>query len=496
MQKINKIILLSSVVLIVVLLVYAGFRDESGNFQADKLLAQVAALVVVLGFIFLVVFLIKRFNPEQQEQKTDQNPMQAQTEEVHRDFVLTPTQSNVTFKDVAGINEVKEELVEIVDFLKNPGKYRRFDIKLPKGVLLVGPPGVGKTLIAKAVAGEAGVPFFYQSGATFVQMYVGIGAQRVKKLFSVAKAMAPSIIFIDEIDALGKSRGMTRNDEREATLNQLLTEMDGFENSEGVIIIAATNKVEMLDDALLRSGRFDRRVHVELPGLSEREAILTVHLKNRPFQGDVLNIAKMTVGFSGAALASLVNEASIHALKKDKMAILEEDFVAVKDKVLMGKKKILSYNNSEKNILSFYQAAKAVTAYWLDIDFEKITLVKDDFKEIDKELISKSELLGKIKVYLSGIVCVEDIFKEKFSHAQKDIHKAKEIAQKMITEYGMGDYIIANEMEISTIINEEFNHTKVLYISQKEIIEKAQLILLEKEVIHKEELKEIFNEIL
>jgi cell division protease FtsH len=358
---------------------------------------------------------------------------------IEKDFVIKPTISNVTFKDVAGISEVKEELTEIVDFLKNPEKYKSFGIKLPKGVLLIGPPGVGKTLIAKALAGEAGVPFFYQSGSSFVQMYVGVGAKRVRDLFSKAKASAPSIIFIDEIDAIGKARGNLRNDEREATLNQLLTEMDGFEGSEGVIVIGATNKVELLDEALLRPGRFDRRVFVELPGLNDRIEILKVHLRGKPFKGNLENIAKMTVGFSGAALASLVNEASIHALKQGKKYIEESDFYAVKDKVLIGKKRLQTYNPKEKEILSFYQAAKAVVAEWLGVEFERISLVKDDFKEEDKEIISKTEIMNKIMVYLAGRIAVEVKYREKFSNAHMDIKKAKDLAVKMVKDYAMGD---------------------------------------------------------
>jgi len=246
----------------------------------------------------------------------------------------------VSFKDVAGIQDVKEELEEIVDFLKNPARYKRYGITLPKGVLLVGPPGVGKTMIAKAVAGEASVPFFYQSGATFVQIYVGMGAKRVKELFSQAKANAPSIIFIDEIDAVGRARGGMRNDERESTLNQLLTEMDGFEDSSGVIVIAATNKIDIIDEALLRSGRFDRRIFISLPDKNDRLEILKAYMRNKPTEVDLESLANMSVGFSGAALATFVNEAAINALRRGSTILELGDFVAVRQKVLMGKKKV------------------------------------------------------------------------------------------------------------------------------------------------------------
>ena len=494
MKQTNKMMLTILITIVLIMLAYLGFKDDNGNFDFQKLFNDVLAIIIVFGFFVLVAVLLRRFSG--QNQQNPQSQMQLQTEEIDKDFSINMTKSDVTFKDVAGIDEVKEELEEVVDFLKNPSKYEKFGIKLPKGVLLVGPPGVGKTLIAKAVAGEAGVPFFYQSGAGFVQMYVGIGAKRVKDLFNKAKTSSPAIIFIDEIDAIGKARGALRNDEREATLNQLLTEMDGFEKSEGVVVIAATNKIELLDDALLRAGRFDRRVYVDLPGLKEREEILKVYLKNKPYSDEITELAKMSVGFNGASLASFVNEASIHALKRDATNIENQDFIAIKDKVLIGKKKILTYTEQEKRVLSYYQAAKAVIAYWLDIDFDKITLVKDDFKDIDRELVSKSEIMSKISVYLSGIVCVEDIFNERYSNAKEDVFKAKELANEMVSEYAMGENLLGNEMEVASIIDEQFNKTKVLYVSQKEVILKAQEILFESEILYQEDLKRVMDEVL
>ena len=489
-NKKNSLIISIIAGILIALLLAAALK--SGDLNSSVLFSQIIAVIIVLGFFIFFILLLKKLLPPQPQ------PQQVQVEMntgIEKDFIIRPTTSNLTFKNVAGISEVKEELVEIIDFLKNPEKYRSFGINLPKGVLLVGPPGVGKTLIAKALAGEAGVPFFYQSGSGFVQMYVGVGAKRVRDLFSKAKVMAPSIIFIDEIDAIGKARGNLRNDEREATLNQLLTEMDGFEGSEGVIVIGATNKVELLDEALLRPGRFDRRIFVELPGLNDRIEILKVHMKNRPFKGNLENIAKMTVGFSGAALANLVNEASIYALKQNKPYIEEEDFYAVKDKVLIGKRRLNTYTQKEKEILSYYQSAKAVIAYWLGVDFERISLVKDDFKEEDKEIVSKTEIMSKIEVYLAGRVAVERKFSEKYSNAHKDIKKAKEYAVLMIKEYGMGDNLVGDEVEIANILNIAENETKILYANNKELIEKAYEIMIKNEVIHKEDIEKIKNEI-
>ncbi len=494
MRKSNKNTLIVSVLtgILIALVFYASIKGD--GLDAKTLINQIVAVIIVFGFFVLLVVLLRRAVPNTQQPPMQQVQVQMETG-IEKDFIVRPTTSDVTFDDVAGISEVKEELIEIVDFLKNPEKYRAFGIDLPKGVLLVGPPGVGKTLIAKALAGEAGVPFFYQSGSSFVQMYVGVGAKRVRDLFAKAKMTAPSIIFIDEIDAIGKSRGNLRNDEREATLNQLLTEMDGFEGSSGVIVIGATNKVELLDEALLRPGRFDRRIYVELPGLNDRIEILKVHLKNKPFKGSLENIAKMTVGFSGAALASLVNEASIYALKKGKHFVEEDDFYAVKDKVLVGKKRLQTYNPKEKEILSYYQACKAVIAEWLSVDFERISLVKDDFKEEDKEIVSKTEMMNKIQVYLAGRVGVEERFNEKYSNAHLDLKKARELAIKMVKDYAMGESIVSDESEISNILNEALSEVKVLYASNRQMIEAVYHVLLEKEVIHKEDFEKLKNEI-
>lgn len=410
------------------------------------------------------------------------------------DFIQLKPQNTVTFKDVAGISEVKEELLEIIDYLKNPKKYQDLGISLPKGVLLIGPPGVGKTMIAKAVAGEAGVPFLYQSGSSFVQIYVGMGAKRVRELFMRAKAKSPSIVFIDEIDAVGKARGGSRNDEREATLNQLLTEMDGFEDSSGVIVIGATNKIDVLDEALLRPARFDRRIYVDLPDLSEREKIFEVYLKNKKYDFDKNEVARLCVGFSGAAIAALVNEAALSALRRGSSVIQKEDILNTKDKVLSGKKKMLSFSEEEKNILATYQSAKALSAYWLDIDFDKISLISESFKQIDKELVSKAEMSNKIKMYLSGSVAVEMIYNESFSNAKEDLDKAKEIAFQMCEQYGMGKHIMLEGSDVVEILEDAKKQMQEFFANAKPLLAKLSATLLTQEKLHKEQIKTLIDE--
>lgn len=402
-----------------------------------------------------------------------------------------PISSSVTFAQVAGIDEVKDELLEIIDYLKNPKKYQDLGITLPKGVLLVGPPGVGKTMIAKAVAGEAGVPFFYQSGSSFVQIYVGMGAKRVRELFMRAKSKAPSIIFIDEIDAVGKARGNTRSDEREATLNQLLTEMDGFEDSKGVIVIAATNKIEVLDEALLRSGRFDRRIYVDLPDLIEREEILKVYLKDKQYELNLNEIARLCVGFSGAALALLVNEAALNALRRKSNFIQKEDILAVKDKVLIGKKKVLNLNEREKEILAFYQAAKALSAYWLEVDFDRIGLLAESFKPFDGELVSKQELTNMIKVALAGNVAMQMIYAQSFSNASDDIQKAKGIALQMCEQYGMAQRILGDMSDVQVILDEARTEIEDFLMRSKPMLHNVAQALLVQERLGKEEIKSL-----
>jgi ATP-dependent metalloprotease FtsH len=408
---------------------------------------------------------------------------------------FSPSVSKLKFSDVAGIKSVKEELVEIVDFLKNPSVYQKMGVKLPRGVLLVGPPGVGKTMIAKAVAGEANVPFFYQSGASFVQIYVGMGAKRVRELFSVAKSNAPSIVFIDEVDAVGKARGGMRNDEREATLNQLLTEMDGFEDNSGVIVIAATNRLEMIDEALLRSGRFDRRIFVSLPDLHDREKIIDAYLADKTHNVNISDIAKMSVGFNGAALSTLVNEAAINALRRKSKKVEMEDFLAVRDKVLLGKKRLMRYSEKEKNVQAVYQAAKALCAYWFEIDFDKIGLVGDFTKEIDKEIESRTEIMAKIKVSFAGIAASKIYFNETYSNSSEDLNKARRLATEMVEKYAMGDRLLPTAQDIETILSSALKEMETFLEGMKKPLDLLIAVLLEEENLTKENIKEMLGKV-
>lgn len=407
---------------------------------------------------------------------------------------ISPIKSNVKFSDVAGIQDAKEELIEIVDFLKKPKKYQKLNINLPRGILLVGPPGVGKTLIAKAVAGEADVPFYYQSGASFVHIYVGMGAKRVRELFSIAKTHTPSIIFIDEIDAVGKARGGLRNDEREATLNQLLTEMDGFVDNNGVLVIGATNKIDIIDEALLRSGRFDRRIFISLPNIEDRVKILETYLKNKIYDVNIKDIARMCVGFNGASLSTLVNEAAINSLKRGSKKIDIDDFIAVRDKVLHGKKKLLTFSDKEKKIQSYYQAAKALSAYWFEINFDKISLIGDFTKELEKEIESKSEIIAKIKVSLSGLAISKLEFNESYSNASEDLKKARELAKMMVEKYGMGERLVPTNEDIENILNTSLREISIFLEGMKKPLSVMSNILLDEEVLTKENIKIILSE--
>ncbi len=409
---------------------------------------------------------------------------------------LQATKSDVSFDDIGGISDVKIELEEIIDFMKNPSRYKSFGARMPRGVLLIGPPGVGKTMIAKAVANAADVPFYYQSGASFVQIYVGMGAKRVHELFAAAKKNAPSIIFIDEIDAVGKKRGGERSDEREGTLNQLLTEMDGFEGSSGVIVVAATNKMEVLDEALLRAGRFDRRIFVELPTKRERESILNKYLSKVPNIVDISIVANMTVGFNGAALAALVNEAALLALRKNTIHVTIEHFYDVKDKVMFGKKKLQMLNDKQKAFRITYQAAKVVVATYFDIPFEKLMLSNEKLTPATNEPFIKKELESRVLMLLAGTVACDIKYTQHSSSVEVDLDEAKDIVDKMCNKYGMGSTLLPQSEESKLMIENLYKECKVFLMSMHTVLQSVESILLERESISKSDVRKLLDEVL
>ena len=391
---------------------------------------------------------------------------------------LSNDTNKVTFKDVAGLKEEKEEVSELIDFLKNPKKFQKLGARIPKGVLLVGPPGTGKTLLAKAVAGEANVPFYYISGSDFVELFVGVGASRVRDMFKQAKHSAPCLIFIDEIDAVGRQRGTGLgggHDEREQTLNQLLTEMDGFGANEGIIIIAATNRADVLDPALLRPGRFDRQVTVDLPDVREREEVLKVHAKDKILDSSVRLefLAKRTPGFSGAALENLLNEAALLAVRRNKEAITMSEIDEATDRVIGGPAKLSrKYNDHEKEVVAYHEAGHAVLGIKLPNadDVQKITIIPRGqaggytlmMPSEETYLSTKTELLQRITGLLGGRVSEEIQFHEVTTGAHNDFEKATKIARAMVTEYGMSDLgpVQLEQQEGGVFLGRDYNKTR------------------------------------
>jgi cell division protease FtsH len=373
--------------------------------------------------------------------------------------LLTENKNRITFEEVAGVDEAKEELQEIVDFLKDPGKFQRLGGKIPKGALLIGPPGTGKTLIARAVAGEAGVPFFTISGSDFVEMFVGVGASRVRDMFEQAKKNAPCIIFIDEIDAVGRHRGAGLgggNDEREQTLNQLLVEMDGFESNEGIILIAATNRPDVLDPALLRPGRFDRQVVVPNPDVTGREKILRVHMRNVPLSADVdvRTLARGTPGFSGADLANLVNEAALTAARRNRRMVTMHDFEHAKDKVMMGaERRSMAMNEEEKTLTAYHEGGHAIVALNVPSTdpVHKATIVPRgralgmvmQLPEGDRYSLKYQQMTSRLAIMMAGRIAEELIFgKENItSGASSDIKAATDLARNMVTRWGYSEEV-------------------------------------------------------
>lgn len=418
-------------------------HKDPGASMLKYILIDVLPLVLIVGFAYILFTKLAASN---------KNSMDFGNSKAK----LSDDQHKKTFKDVAGLKEEKEEVKELIDFLKNPKKFQKLGARIPKGVLLVGPPGTGKTLLARAIAGEANVPFYYISGSDFVELFVGVGASRVRNMFKEAKRTAPCLIFIDEIDAVGRQRGTGLgggHDEREQTLNQLLTEMDGFGANEGIIIIAATNRPDVLDPALLRPGRFDRQVTVSLPDSNEREAILNVHAANKILAEDVniKNLAARTPGFSGADLENLLNEAALLAVRRNKEAITMEEVDEATDRVILGPaKKTRKITDKEKKLVSIHEAGHAVIGLKLE-DAEivhKITIIPRGVaggytmmlpKEEKIAVSTKSELLGQITGLLGGRVAEEHFLHEVSTGASDDFKKATRIARSMVTQYGMSD---------------------------------------------------------
>ena len=447
---------------------------------------------------------------------------------------------NVTFRDVAGVDEAKQELVEVVAFLKEPGKFTELGGKIPKGILLVGPPGTGKTLLAKAVAGESGVPFFSLSGSEFVEMFVGLGAARVRDLFVQAKEKAPCIIFIDELDALGKARGfsgMGGHDEREQTLNQLLVEMDGFDPKVGVILMAATNRPEILDPALLRPGRFDRHGLVDRPDKQGRLEILKVHLRNIKADPDlnVAKIADMTPGMVGADLANLVNEAALLAVRRGRKSVGMADFEEAVERLIAGlEKKNRLINKREREIVAHHEVGHALVALSLPgtDPVHKISIIPRGIAALgytmqvpteDRFLMSRTELLNRIATLLGGRAAEEIVFEDVSTGAHNDLARATDIARSMVKEYGMsarlGQVYFAEEKkqaflpssflekqdysestaeiidaEIQAIISGEFERAREILRKKQDILVRGAAMLLEREKIEGAELAALMNE--
>ena len=493
-----------------------------------------AILPFLLPFLLISVFIYFMMRSVQGANSKALMFGQSQAKEAGREF-----KGKITFKDVAGVKEAKAELAEVVEFLRSPKKFSEVGARTPRGVLLLGSPGTGKTLLARAVAGEASVPFFSISGSEFVEMFVGVGASRVRDLFHKAKKSAPCIVFIDEIDAVGRRRGAGlggSHDEREQTLNQILVEMDGFDPNTNVIVIAATNRPDVLDPALLRPGRFDRRVILDEPNLADREAILKVHSKQKPLGKEVSlkRAAERTPGFTGADLANLLNEAAILAAMKNKKIIDMEDIFASVEKVMLGperKSRILSVK--EKKITAYHEAGHAIVAHFMpNADpVQKVSIIARGqaggytlkLPLEDKHMYTKTEYVEEIAILLAGYVTEREIFGQVTTGATSDLRRATGLARKLITDYGMSETLgprtfgekdemifLGREIheqrdysekaaeqidkEISNFIDQAVHQAKGLVKTRREFLEKTVAALLEKETLEKEEFESIVGE--
>jgi len=502
----------------------------SGRYE-NKFWSGILSWGIYLGVFFLIWrFAMKKMGPG----------MGVMSFSKSKAKIFAESDTKVSFADVAGIDEAKEELQEVVEFLSTPGKFQKLGGRIPKGVLLVGPPGTGKTLLARAVAGEAKVPFFSISGSEFVEMFVGVGAARVRDLFSQAANQAPCIIFIDELDALGKARGMNvmgGHDEREQTLNQLLVEMDGFETNKGVIIMAATNRPEILDPALLRPGRLDRQVLVDRPDINGREAILKIHSKNVVLgpEVDLRKIAGRTPGFVGADLANIINEAALLAARNNKEMVEMADFDEAIDRVVAGlQKKNRVMNPQEKEIVAFHESGHAIVAESVEHadPVHKISIIPRGIAALgytqqqpteDRYLMTRSELLDRLAVLLGGRVAEELVFEEISTGAQNDLQRATDIARSMVTEYGMSDRLglVSYERprqpmflpesfapgknyseakaaqideEVTRFVEEAHQRVRKILSERRTVLDDLAHLLSEKESVQGEELRKMLSE--
>ncbi|MDO8777233.1 MAG: ATP-dependent zinc metalloprotease FtsH [Burkholderiaceae bacterium] len=506
---------------------YAGALESK---WLGLLLSWVAPTLIFVGIWF---FVMKRMGGGMQGGMLEIGKSKAR--------VYMQQETGVTFKDVAGIDEAKEELMEVVEFLQHPDRYKRLGGKIPKGVLIVGAPGTGKTLLAKAVAGEAGVPFLSLSGSEFVEMFVGVGAARVRDLFEQAATKAPCIVFIDELDALGKARGISSlgggNDEREQTLNQLLVQMDGFDTNRGVIIMAATNRPEILDPALLRAGRFDRHVTIDKPDLKGRRQILDVHARNVTLapEVDLGSVAARTPGFAGADLANLVNEATLRAAKRGKDAVDMQDFEEALDRIVAGlEKKNRVMNPMERRFVAFHEAGHALVAEFREHadKVSKISIIPRGIAALgytqqlpteDRYLLRKSELLDRLDVLLAGRVAEQLVFDDVSTGAENDLERATDMARHMVTHYGMSETLgLATydtqrtplyldgpalpeqrncsertaeviDAEVRRLLDEARTRVNETLAAHRPTMELLASVLLEKEVVDRRMLDELLN---
>ncbi len=505
---------------------FKGTPQEESMFWRS--LVSILPWVLVLGFIWFMMV--------RQIQSTGNKAM---TFGRSRARMNADMKNKVKFDDVAGVNEAKVELAEIVDFLKSPQKFQNMGAKIPRGVLLVGPPGTGKTLLARAVAGEAGVPFFSISGSDFVEMFVGVGASRVRDLFTQAKKNVPCIVFIDEIDAVGRLRGAGLgggHDEREQTLNQLLVEMDGFEENEGVIVLAATNRADVLDPALLRPGRFDRQVVVDVPDVIGRQQILQIHAKKVPLapEADLAVVAKGTPGFTGADLANLINEAALLAARADRKKVTAQDLDEARDKVLMGpERKSFYISPEEKKIIAYHEAGHALLGELLEYaePIHKVTIIPRGralgltqyLPEQEKHMRSRNFWLDEITVLLGGRLAEDLVFHDVTTGASNDIERATAIARKMVMEWGMSEkigpirlsgndssavflgrdytkpsdhseeYARLVDEEVKRIIDHAFERGRSLLKKHSKSLDAIANALLEREIITGEELRQLMK---